>query len=207
MEQVRLAELVAGKLCHDFMGPMTAMMHGLELLKQAPGGDAEALSLLENGVVKAHAKLDFYRHSLGGALGGEGDTPLSAAMPAAQNLYSTFKAELDWQGGDLTLPRAVIRVVLNILMIANECLPKGGKVRLEAEGDEIRITATGEKARLRAEIATGLAGGVAEDGMASLYIMPLMTALLARQAGVALTTSEAEGGFVFTLTRPSRTAE
>jgi len=106
----------------------------------------------------------------------------------------------------LVLPRAVIRVVLNILMIANECLPKGGTVKLETEGDEIRITATGEKARLRAEIAGGLAGAVAEDGMASMYVMPLMTALLARQAGIALTTGEAEGGFVFTLTRPALAA-
>jgi histidine phosphotransferase ChpT len=65
MEQARLAELLASKLCHDFMGPMTAMMHGLELLKQQQVGDQEALSLLENGMVKAHAKLDFYRHALG----------------------------------------------------------------------------------------------------------------------------------------------
>lgn len=202
MEQMRLAELVAAKLCHDFMGPMTAMVHGLELLKQTPTGDAEALSLLENGVVKAHAKLDFYRHSLGGALGGEGAAPLSAGTAAAETLFATFKAKLVWNAADLVVPRAVIRVVLNVLNIANECLPKGGTVTLDAANGAITVTALGERAKVRPEIAQGLQGGFAEDGMASMSIMPVMTALLARQAGVSLSVGEVEGGFRFTLESP-----
>jgi histidine phosphotransferase ChpT len=202
MEQVRLAELVAAKLCHDFMGPMTAMVHGLELLKQSPTGDAEALSLLEMGVVKAHAKLDFYRHSLGGALGGEGAALLSTGSAAAETLFATLKAKLDWRAPDLELPRAVIRLVLNVLMIANDCLPKGGTVTLDSEGGALVITAQGERAKMRADIAAGLDGRLAEDGMASMSIMPLMTALLARQANATLAHGDIEGGYRFTLESP-----
>ena len=201
MEQARLAELLASKLCHDFMGPMTAMMHGLELIKQDVG-DQEALSLLENGLVKAHAKLDFYRHALGGALGGEGEAPLSAGHAAAQALYATFKAKLDWQGPDLNLPRAAIRVVLNILMIANDCLPKGGTVTLTAEGGEIRVTAVGDRVKLRADAAAGLTGAFAEDGYQSLNVQPFLTALLARQAGIEIDMRTPEGRVEFGLKSP-----
>jgi histidine phosphotransferase ChpT len=202
MEQMRLAELVAAKLCHDFMGPMTAMGLGLALPRGAPRGAPEALSLLENGVVKAHAKLDFYRHSLGGALGGDGEAPLSAGAASANALFATFKAKLDWRATDLTLPRAVIRVVLNILAIANECLPKGGTVTLDAEPGAITVTALGERAKVRPEIASGLVGEFAEDGMASMSIMPVITALIARQSGVSIAVGEVEGGFRFTLESP-----
>jgi histidine phosphotransferase ChpT len=96
----------------------------------------------------------------------------------------------------------VIRIVLNVLMIANECLPKGGMVTLDAASGAITVTALGERAKVRAEIAAGLAGGFAEDGMASMSIMPVMTALLARQTGVSLNVGEVEGGFRFTLESP-----
>ncbi|HWA22049.1 MAG TPA: histidine phosphotransferase family protein [Caulobacterales bacterium] len=201
MEQARLTELVASKLCHDFMGPMTAMMHGLELLKQQPS-DAEALSLLENGVVKAHAKLDFYRHALGGALGGEGEAPLSSGCAAAQSVFATFKAKLDWQAPDLHLPRAVIRVVLNVLMIANDCLPKGGTVTLALEDGELRVIAVGERMKLKADTAAGLAGNFSEDGYQGLNPQPFLTALLARQAGVELVPSESPERIEFALRGP-----
>jgi histidine phosphotransferase ChpT len=201
MEQARLTELVASKLCHDFMGPMTAMVHGLELLKQQPS-DTEALSLLENGVVKAHAKLDFYRHALGGALGGAGDAQLSSGQAAAESVFATFKAKLDWQAPDIALPRAVIRVVLNLLLIANDCLPKGGTVTLVLEEGQLKVFAAGERMKLKADTAAGLAGNFSEDGYQGLNPQPFLTALLARQAGVEPIATETPERIEFALKGP-----
>ncbi|MGE3301810.1 MAG: histidine phosphotransferase family protein [Hyphomonadaceae bacterium] len=198
MEQVRLAELVASKLCHDIMGPMTAMMHGVELLKQGDVSDPEAFSLLENGVAKAHAKLDFYRHALGGALAGDGVSSVSAARAAAEGLYATFKASLDWRAPEISAPRPFVRITLNLLLIANDCLPKGGVVTLAAGNDSLRILAVGERARLRPDIAAALNGEFTEEGVA-LNVQPLLTAIMARQAGAEIA-MEAEGARVaFTL--------
>jgi histidine phosphotransferase ChpT len=193
MEQARLAELVASKVCHDFMGPMTALVRGLELLKESDVAqrEGEAISLLEQGVHKAQAKLDFYRHALGGALGADGDLKLSSGRAAAASVYETFKANLVWAEQDISMPRGALRVVLNILMIANDCLAKGGTVTLEAEPGEVRVIAAGERARLRQEISDGLRGQFSEDGFQSLYVQPFLTALLARQAGVELMAREA----------------
>lgn len=193
MEQARLAELVASKMCHDFLGPITALTQGLELLKQSGAAEREeeAVSLLEAGITKAQAKFDFYRHALGGALGADGDLTLSSGRAAAERVFATLKPDLVWPGNDLTLPRAGMRVVLNILVIAAECLAKGGAVTLQAEPGEVRVIAEGERARLRQEISDGLRGDFKEDGFQSLYIQPFLTALLARQAGVDLIAREA----------------
>lgn len=193
MEQARLAELVASKMCHDFLGPITALTQGLELLKQSGAAEREeeAVSLLEAGIHKAQAKFDFYRHALGGALGGEGDLTLSSGRGAAERVFDTLKPNLVWPANEVTLPRAGMRVVLNILVIAAECLAKGGTVTLEAEGGEVRVVAEGERARLRQEISDGLRGDFKEDGFQALYIQPFLTALLARQAGVELIAREA----------------
>jgi histidine phosphotransferase ChpT len=193
MEQARLAELVASKMCHDFLGPITALTQGLELLKQSGAAEREeeAVSLLEAGIHKAQAKFDFYRHALGGALGGEGDVALSGGRAAAERVFDTMKPTLVWPSNDITLPRAGLRVVLNILVIAGDCLAQGGTVTLEAETGEVRVIAEGEKARLRQEISDGLRGDFKEDGFQSLYIQPFLTALLAGQAGVELVAREA----------------
>ncbi|MES1203963.1 MAG: histidine phosphotransferase family protein, partial [Pseudomonadota bacterium] len=147
-------------------------------------------------------KLDFYRHALGGALGGEGEAPLSSGHAAAQSVFATFKAKLDWQAPDLPLPRAVIRVVLNVLMIANDCLPKGGTVTLALEDGELRVIAIGERMKLKADTAAGLAGNFSEDGYQGLNPQPFLTALLARQAGVELVPSESPERIEFALRGP-----
>jgi histidine phosphotransferase ChpT len=177
------------------------MVHGLELLKQQPS-DTEALSLLENGVVKAHAKLDFYRHALGGALGGAGDAQLSSGQAAAESVFATFKAKLDWQAPDIALPRAVIRVVLNLLLIANDCLPKGGTVTLVLEEGQLKVFAAGERMKLKADTAAGLAGNFSEDGYQGLNPQPFLTALLARQAGVEPIATETPERIEFALKGP-----
>ncbi len=193
MEQARLAELVAAKMCHDFLGPITALTQGLDLLKQGSAEREEAVSLLEAGVAKAQAKFDFYRHALAGALGAEGELRLSSGRAAAERVFATLKPQLVWAETDVALPRAALRVVLNMLIIASDCLARGGQVTLEADAGEIRVVATGEKTRLRTEVSDGLRGEMPDNELQSIYIQPFLTGLLARQAGVELVARESDG--------------
>jgi len=68
----------------------------------------------------------------------------------------------------VTAPRTALKIVLNLLFIAADCLPKGGVVRVEASQSpdmgEIRIIATGVRARLKPETTLCLAGEAPEDG-------------------------------------------
>lgn len=205
IEGQRLAALVASKVCHDMVEPMSALLQGLEMLKEndTAGKNADAILLLETGVNKAWAKLDFFRSAFAGGLGGEGVGQIEEAKATADRLFGALKPTLVWSVGAVSMPRAMLKVFLNLLWIANECLPRGGTVTVEADPapadtdagalGEIRIIAVGPRAAMRASTRQVLGGETPEDGYQAYNVQPALTGILARQAGVELLAREADG--------------
>ena len=194
IENTKLTALVASRICHDMVEPMSAIIQGLEMIKDGEGKpDPDALSLLDHGVGKAWAKLEFFRFALAGATA-EGDSTLEEGHAVATKLYSVLKAELVWSAPEVAMPRPAVRVIVNLLLIANECLPRGGKVEITAEkygdGGQVIVTATGPRAKLKEATALALRG---EGGELSGHtIQPTLTALLAKQGGVEISAREGE---------------
>ncbi len=196
IENTKLTALVTSRICHDLVEPMSAIIQGLEMLKDGDGKiDPDALSLLDNGVAKAWAKLEFFRFALAGAIA-EGDSELEEGRAVAVRLYGALKSELVWSAPAVKMPRPAVRVIVNLLLIANECLPRGGIVELTAEkhgsGGEIIVTAKGPRAKLRKATAAALRGDGLDEGLSGHTIQPALTGLLARQGGVELSTRESE---------------
>lgn len=195
IENTKLTALVASRICHDMVEPMSAIIQGLEMIKDADGKtDPDALSLLDHGVGKAWAKLEFFRFAMAGAVA-EGDSELDEGRAVAIKLYSVLKPELVWSAPTVAMPRPAVRVIVNLLLIANECLPRGGTVEITAnktaEGGEVVVTATGQRAKLREPTALALRGE--GDELTGHTIQPTLTGLLARQGGVELAARESEG--------------
>lgn len=198
VEGPQLAALVSSKVCHDMVEPMSAIIQGLEMLKEAEGGkgaNADALSLLDHGVTKAWAKLEFFRFAFAGALA-DGEGELEEAREVANKLYGALKPDLAWKAGSAVMPRQAVRVVVNLLMIANECLPRGGVVEIttgsEGGAGEVRVLAAGPRAALRPATAAALRGEPPENGYHGHTVQPMLTGILARQAGVELLAREGE---------------
>jgi len=195
LDNARLASLVASKVCHDIVSPMSVLMQGVEMLREADAGgrNAEAIGLIEQCVNKAFAKLDFFRAAIADGMGSEGEATLTESRATAEKLYATLKPNLDWAAGPMIVPRGALKIVLNILFIGADCLPKGGIVRLETDeaAGEVRIVASGQRAKLKADTAACLAGQPPEDGFQPYNIVPALTGLLARQAGITLLAREA----------------
>jgi histidine phosphotransferase ChpT len=190
IENTKLTALVASRICHDMVEPMSAIIQGLEMIKSADGKtDPDALSLLDAGVGKAWAKLEFFRFAMAGAVA-EGDSDIEEGKPVAEKLYSVLKPELVWSVGSVRMPRPAVRVIVNLLLIANECLPRGGTVELTATDGEVVVTAKGPRAKLRE--ATGLALRGEGGELSGHTIQPTLTALLAQQGGVELSARESE---------------
>lgn len=194
IENTKLTALVASRICHDMVEPMSAIIQGLEMIKDGDGKpDPDALSLLDHGVGKAWAKLEFFRFAMAGAVA-EGDSELEEGRAVAVKLYSVLKPELVWSAPSVAMPRPAVRVIVNLLLIANECLPRGGKVEISAAktagGGEVVITATGQRAKLREPTALALHGEGQE--LSGHTIQPTLTGLLARQGGVELAARESE---------------
>ena len=194
IENTKLTALVASRICHDMVEPMSAIIQGLEMIKTGDGKpDPDAVSLLDAGVGKAWAKLEFFRFAMAGAMA-EGESDIEEGRAVAVKLYSVLKPELVWTVGQVAMPRPAVRVIVNLLLIANECLPRGGTVEVTAEkhgdGGEVIITAKGPRAKLREATNLALKGDAGE--LSGHTIQPTLTALLALQGGVEITTREAE---------------
>lgn len=205
IDGTRLASLVASKICHDMVEPMSAMFQGLDLLKETDvnGKNADAIRLLEHGINKSLAKLEFYRYAMAGGIGGEGEGALDEIRAPAQKLFSILKPDLVWSAPAAYVPKAALRVALNILMTAAQCLPRGGTVTVEAGkaegGVEIRIIAAGQRARLQPDTMKCLAGQTPEDGFHGHNVQPMLTGMLARQSDVELAAREAPERIEFVL--------
>ncbi len=194
IENTKLTALVASRICHDMVEPMSAIIQGLEMIKDGEGKpDPDALSLLDHGVGKAWAKLEFFRFAMAGATA-EGDSTLEEGHAVADKLYSVLKADLVWNAPEVAMPRPAVRVIVNLLLIANECLPRGGKVEITAEkygdGGQVIVTAAGPRAKLKE--ATSLALRGEGDELTGHTIQPTLTGLLAKQGGVELSAKESE---------------
>ena len=67
-EALRIAELLASRLCHDLVSPVGAVGSGIELLREFgedPGGDA--MTLVEQSARLATERLQFFRIAFGQA--------------------------------------------------------------------------------------------------------------------------------------------
>jgi histidine phosphotransferase ChpT len=196
IEKTKLTALVASRICHDMVEPMSAIIQGLEMIKSAEGKtDPDALSLLDSGVAKAWAKLEFFRFAMAGATA-EGESELEEGRAVAEKLFSALKPEFVWSAPAVAMPRPAVRVIVNLLLIANECLPRGGTVEITAEkrgeGGEVIVTAKGPRAKLKETTAAALRGEASEETLSGHTIQPTLTALLARQGGVELSAREGE---------------
>jgi histidine phosphotransferase ChpT len=200
IEGPRLAALVASRVCHDMAEPMNALIQGLEMLKEsdAAAKNADAIGLMEHGVNKAWAKLEFFRFAFGGAASASGDEEgqIDEARATAEKLYGSLKPALSWEASGVRMPRSSLKVLMNALWIANECLPKGGAVTLSHEktetGLDVKITCLGPRAGMRPATKAALNGQLPEDGYHGPVVQPLFTGILARQSGVEILTRQGE---------------
>ena len=197
IENTKLAALISSKICHDLVEPMNAIIQGHEMIRGDASSkpDPDALSLLDQGVAKAWAKLEFFRFAISGAVA-EGEGQLDEGREVAFKLYGALKPELAWNTPAVAMPRPAVRVIMNLLLIANECLPRGGKVEITAEKSgevvEVRITATGPRASLRTPTAAALRGETPEGGLTGYTVQQALTGLLARQNNIELAARESE---------------
>ena len=63
MASLRVASLLASRLCHDLIGPLGAVDNGLELIAEAGRMAEEALALAQRSAKRAAARLRYFRYA------------------------------------------------------------------------------------------------------------------------------------------------
>src|SRR5690606_724089 len=125
-----LAALLCSRVCHDIISPVGAINNGLELLDEG-GADEDAMRLIRASARNASARLQFARLAFGaaGSAGMQIDTGDGEAVATA--FFSNEKPELEWRGGRALLPKNKVKLLLNLLLVANAAIPRGGKLTVE----------------------------------------------------------------------------
>lgn len=192
MVDLRVFEILSSRLCHDIVGPVGAVNNGMEILEDDdPEMTEDALALVANSARQASDALQFYRLAYGMA-GSQLGNELSDTARITERYLAKSKAILEWSQASLplTAPGGTGKLLLNMIALAAECLPRGGSVsvsvRETALGAALMVVARGQSAAIREELA-----GVFEDGMAVEDLSPrnvqgYFTARLARALGSPL---------------------
>lgn len=183
---LRVAELLASRLCHDVVGPIGAVNNGMELLHDGELDMADdALKLASQSAQQAADLLQYYRMAYGMAGHRQGGD-LKPMHDLAVRFFAHHKAGLDWSVNAMPtgLPDSAGKLILNMLMLAGEALPRGGTVGVlfaEDEGiHEIAVVAVGADAGLREETRAGLADEASAAELTPRSVQPYFTKQLAR---------------------------
>jgi len=192
VDPLDLAALLCSRVCHDLISPVGAIVNGLEVLAEEKDEDTKtfALELIKKSATTASAKLQFCRIAFGAAGSAGAQIDLGDAQTIARGFLEDDKTKLAWN-----LPRALlvknrVKLLLNMLLIGSQAIPRGGQLTVDplGTGDAMgfKVSAAGANAKIPPAVPPLLAAESME-GLDAHRIQPFYTGLLARACGVVVT--------------------
>lgn len=183
VDPLRLAELIAARLCHDLSGPIASISAAAEMLAEGSVAPADACPTLSESAEAAARRIRYLRLAFGGGGGAINATELAAL---ADGVPAQGRARLDWSAlpQEAELSNAMARVVLVALLLAGEGLPRGGRILLRGHpGGGLEVELSGQDAAWPPAFARLLQSGGAGRELAEAGPRKLVPPLLAWMAG------------------------
>ena len=190
LESLDLAALLCSRVCHDLISPVGAIVNGLEVLEEEDTDEETktfALDLIKRSANNASARLQFCRLAFGAAGSAGVQIDVGDAENMARGFIEDEKIKLAWNLPRVLLAKNRVKLLLNMLIIAGQAIPRGGSLTVdplgEAEAMSFRITATGPNGRIPPH-ATELLAGTPAGAVDAHAIQPFYTGMLARSCGL-----------------------
>ena len=219
-------ELLCSRLCHELINPVGAINNGVELLSELENAaDPEAMGLIAQSARSAAARLHFYRLAYGRAAGLGADLTMDEALAVAEGVVETNRVRLERKANPSDhspsepgpsgrriaaaerLDRAVVKLLLNLLVLGGEALPRGGRLRAtvlpDGDGRCLEVLAEGEQAGLPPESGTALHGGIDIANLTARTVQAYFTGRVAEALPVSLETVESRGYVRFSAKLPA----
>jgi histidine phosphotransferase ChpT len=194
MNDIEFAALMVSRVCHDLVGPLGAVVNGLEVLEDERDAAmrADAIKLVTSSADQALARIQFMRIAFGAAGSAGAELDLGEVGRLVQGLLAGGKVTIDWQVPQAYWPKDWAKLVMNATLLAADCLPRGGTVSVSAtaETPSFRIRAAGLLVRVSEETEKSVRGEAMDiDARA---VQPFLTHKLSRAVNAALTLSVTE---------------
>jgi histidine phosphotransferase ChpT len=193
IEALDLAALLCSRVCHDLISPVGAIVNGLEVLEEEKDEATKefALDLIKKSARTASAKLQFCRIAFGAAGSAGAQIDLGDAETIARGFLEDEKTKLAWNLPRALSPKNRVKLLLNMLVIAGQAIPRGGRISVDpvgsAESMGFRVTAAGTNAKVPPAVPALLTGEGSGEGLDAHRIQPFYAGLLARACGVKAT--------------------
>jgi len=204
LEALDLAALLCSRVCHDLISPIGAIVNGLEVLAEDkdPATQQFALELIKKSSGTASAKLQFCRIAFGAAGSAGAQIDSGDAETISRGFLEDDKTKLVWNLPRAILPKNRIKLLLNMLLIAGQAIPRGGTLTVDGigsgEATGFSIRAAGTNAKVAPIVPLLVAGDGGTDGVDAHRIQPFYTGLLARACGVSVNISPETDAIVIT---------
>ncbi len=191
-DALELAALLCSRVCHDLISPVGAIVNGLEVLDDNPKPEDRefALDLIRKSAKTASARLQFCRLAFGAAGSSGAQIDLGDAQNMARGHIEDGKITITWNLPRILMPKNRVKLLLNMLIIAQQTIPRGGTLTIdpigEGEAMSFRVTSAGLNARVPQNIVDLLS----PSSVASIdahAVQPDYTRLLAQACALNVT--------------------
>jgi len=189
IDSLDLAALLCSRVCHDLISPVGAIVNGLEVLDDENDEETKtfALDLIKKSAGTASAKLQFCRIAFGAAGSAGAQIDSGDAEKVARGFLEDEKTKLDWQLPRLLLPKNRVKLLLNMLLVGGQAIPRGGQLSVKPVGEGetmgFTVTAAGTNAKVPPN-AILMSGEAGEEALDAHRIQPFYAGMLARACGL-----------------------
>lgn len=207
LDSLDLAALLCSRVCHDVISPVGAIVNGLEVLEDEKDETMRgfAQDLIKKSARQASARLQFARLAFGAAGSAGASIDTGDAEQVARGFIQDDRTTLVWTAPRVLLPKNQVKLLLNLLLIAQTAVPRGGTIEviLSVEGEQgrFRVVSKGLNARIPHAVPALLKGEPESGTVDAHSIQPFYTGLIAKAAKMTVEMT-IEGDTVTTTAEP-----
>jgi histidine phosphotransferase ChpT len=204
MTEIEFSALMVSRVCHDLVGPLGAVINGLEVLEDERDAEMreDALRLITSSAGQALARIQFMRVAFGAAGSAGAELDLNEVGRLVQGLLEGGKVKLEWNVPHVYWSKDWAKLLMNATLLGVDCLPRGGLVTVNATDNpqlpSFKITATGLNARISEEAEKSLRGEAQPGALDARAIQPFLTHRLSRTVNAGLEVGLKDGSVELT---------
>lgn len=208
---LRLAQLLCARVCHDLIGAAGAIQTGLELLAEDGADQADIFDLIGLSGRQLNRRLAFYRLAFGMSGQSRDSRALGEARRLAEGFLEGGRVSLRWEVdaaavGDGRLGDHETRLLLCTILVAAEGLPRGGELVVSLRRSDtaacLVVRAEGATAAIPDAVAAALSGSAGLEAVTARTVPAYYLGLQTRSRAALLEVREEEAGFSLGITLP-----
>ena len=191
LDALDLAALLCSRVCHDIISPVGAIINGLEVLDEDNSEEMRefAFGLIRRSAKQASAKLQFARLAFGAAGSAGAEIDLGDAEKVATGYMEGEKAKFSWSAPRVLMPKNFVKLLLNLILLANAAVPRGGTIVVQVESASparFVLRSSGQSARVPPAFEKVVPGEVTGTPIDAQLVQAYYTGALARACNMTI---------------------